>query len=77
MQAQNIQFKYERNEAEVMRLELGGGDVLVVRGDPNNGGYDWVLTMDGHTVSNSNGGYGWAAVAMRDGLAFYTGASEK
>ena len=36
MQAQNIQFKYVRNEAEVMRLDLGGGDVLVVRGDPNN-----------------------------------------
>ena len=77
MQAQNIQFKYVRNEAEVMRLDLGGGDVLVVRGDPNNAGYDWVLTKDGDAVANSNGGYGWAAVAMRDGLAFYTGASDE
>ena len=74
MQAQNIQFHYVRNEAEVMRLDLGGGDVLVVRGDPNNAGYDWVLIKDGDAVANSNCGYGWAAVAMRDGLSFYTGA---
>lgn len=76
MQAQNIQFKYARNVAEVMRLDLGG-DVLTVRGDPDNGSYEWVLVKEGDAVANSNGGYGWAAVAMRDGLAFYTGASDE
>ena len=77
MQAQNIQFKYARNVAEVMRLDLGGGDVLTVRGDPDNASYEWVLVKEGDVVGNSNGGYGWAAVAMRDGLSFYTGASDE
>lgn len=77
MQAQNIQFKYARNVAEVMRLDLGGGDVLTVRGDPDNASYEWVLVKEGDVVANSNVGYGWAAVAMREGLSFYTGASDE
>ena len=77
MQAENIQFKYTQNVAEVMRLDLDGGDVLVIRGEPDMASYEWVLIKDGDAVANSNGGYGWAAVAMRDGLAFYTGASDE
>ena len=77
MQAQNIRFKYTNNALEVRRLDLEGGDVLVIVGEPDMASYEWVLIKEGDAVANSNGGYGWAAVAMRDGLAFYTGASDE
>lgn len=73
MQAENIQFKYTQNVAEVMRLDLDGGDVLVIRGEPDMASYEWVLIKGGEVARNSDDGYGWALAALRDGLAWYTG----
>lgn len=73
MKAENVEFKYTRNVAEVMRLDLEGADVLVIRGEPDMAAYEWVLIKGGDAVANSNEGYGWSLAALRDGLAFYTG----
>ena len=71
MQAENIRFKYTNNVAEVMRLDLDGGDVLVVRGEPDMASYEWVLIKGGEVVRNSDDGYGWALAALREGLNIY------
>ena len=73
MQAQNIRFKYTNNVEEVRRLNLEGGDVLVIRGEPDMGSYEWVLIKGGEVAKHSDDGYGWELSALRDGIAWYTG----
>jgi hypothetical protein len=73
MQAQSIRFKYTNNVEEVRRLDLDGDDVLVIRGEPEGGSYEWVLIKGGEVAKHSDDGYGWVLAALRDGLAFYTG----
>lgn len=73
MQAQNIRFKYTNNVEEVRRLDLEGGDVLVIRGEPDMGSYEWVLIKGGEVAKHSDDGYGWELSALRDGIAWYTG----
>lgn len=73
MQAQNIRFKYTNNVEEVRRLDLEGGDVLVILGEPDMGCYEWVLIKGGEVVKHSDDGYGWELSALRDGIAWYTG----
>lgn len=75
MKAEHIQFKHTNNVAEVMRLDLEGGDLLVIRGEPDMASYEWVLINGGDSVAHSNDGYGWALAALRDGLAWYTGVN--
>jgi hypothetical protein len=72
MKPQDVQFKHTNNVAEVMRLELGGGEVLVIRGEPDMAAYEWLLVADGEVVSHSNDGFGWRLAAMREGLVAYT-----
>ena len=73
MQAQNIRFKYTNNVEEVRRLDLEGGDVLVIVGEPDMGSYEWVLIKGGEVAKHSDDGYGWELSALRDGIAWYTG----
>lgn len=72
MQVQNIRFKYTNNVSEVRRLDLEGGDVLVILGEPDMASYEWVLIKGGEVAKHSDDGYGWELSALRDGLAFYT-----
>ena len=55
MKPQDVQFKYTNNVAEVMRLELGGGEVLVIRGEPDMAAYEWVLVADGEGLVSLDG----------------------
>ena len=73
MQAQNIRFKYTNNALEVRRLDLEGGDVLVIVGEPDMASYEWVLIKGGEVAKHSDDGYGWELSALRDGIAWYTG----
>ena len=73
MQAQNIRFKYTDNALEVRRLDLEGGDVLVIVGEPDMASYEWVLIKGGEVAKHSDDGYGWELSALRDGIAWYTG----
>ncbi len=73
MQAQNIRFKYTYNAAEVRRLDLEDGDVLVIVGEPDMAFYEWVLIKGGEVAMHSDDGYCWELSALRDGLAWYTG----
>ena len=73
MQAQNIRFKYTDNALEVRRLDLEGGDVLVIVGEPDMASYEWVIIKGGEVAKHSDDGYGWELSALRDGIAWYTG----
>ena len=73
MQAQNIRFKYTNNALEVRRLDLEGGDVLVIVGEPDMASYEWVIIKGGEVAKHSDDGYGWELSALRDGIAWYTG----
>lgn len=72
MKAQDIRFEYTNNIAEVRRLVLEDGDMLVIRGDPDMGCYEWVLIKEGEVTKHSDDGYSWELSALRDGLARYT-----
>lgn len=72
MQAHDIQFKYTKNAVEVRRIDLEGGDVLVIFGELDMACFEWVLIKGGEVANHSDDGYGWELSALRDGLAFYT-----
>lgn len=44
------------------------GTRMLVVGDPDNGGYEWVILISGKVADHSNDGYGISEVALRDGL---------
>lgn len=49
-------------------LRIGHGTVLRVVGDPDNGGYEWVIESAGSELEFSDCAYGQSAVALCDGL---------
>jgi hypothetical protein len=51
---------------------VGATDWVEVIGDPDNGGYEWVIRNEaGKIIEHSNDGYGSTDVALRDGIAAY------
>lgn len=49
----------------------GDDDWVEVIGDPDGGGYEWVIRKGGKIVQHSDCGYGSTFIAMHDGMAAY------
>lgn len=65
-------------------LEIDDGYFIRVIGDPDNGGYEWVIERPGPTpytkrpaIEFSNVGYGITEIALRDGMIAYYGLPNK
>ncbi|MCF7788636.1 MAG: hypothetical protein K9N47_21110 [Prosthecobacter sp.] len=64
------QFKYSAPWADCRIIHEHDcmGTRLLIVGDPDCGGYEWVILTSGKVQSHSNDGYGISEVALRDGL---------
>lgn len=64
------QFKYSApwSECRIIHEHDCMGTRLLIVGDPDCGGYEWVILISGKVESHSNDGYGISEVALRDGL---------
>jgi hypothetical protein len=63
-------FKYSAqwSECRIIHEHNCMGTRLLIVGDPDCGGYEWVILTSGKVESHSNDGYGISEVALRDGL---------
>ncbi|MFZ2279288.1 MAG: hypothetical protein WAW39_15960 [Prosthecobacter sp.] len=63
-------FKYSApwSECRIIHERSCMGTRLLIVGDPDCGGYEWVILISGEVVAHSNDGYGISEVALRDGL---------
>lgn len=64
------QFKYSApwSDCRIIHEHDCMGIRLLIVGDPDCGGYEWVILTSGKVQSHSNDGYGISEVALRDGL---------
>lgn len=68
------EFHYSANDNVLLLYRMPGYDLgswIDVIGDPNGGGYEWVIRKAEKIVEHSDCGYGSTLVAMHDGLAAY------
>ena len=56
-------------------IEVDCGVHVKVVGNPENGAYEWLIQRDDRIV-HSDCGYGMSAIALRDGLIYYTEAEQ-
>lgn len=63
-------FKYSApwSECRIIHEHSCMGTRLLIVGDPDCGGYEWVILISGKVAAHSNDGYGISEVALRDGL---------
>jgi|GEM_PF-6470061 len=63
-----FQYSAPWSECRVIHEHHCMGTHLLIVGDPDSGGYEWVILVSGKVQSHSNDGYGISEVALRDGL---------
>lgn len=71
---------YTRPKCVLHELPLAPEIILRVIGDPENGGYEWVIesvATNERELESSNCGYGQSAIALRDGLIAFFGVPEE
>lgn len=72
--ADALKFNWSANDNVrlLYRKCVGATDWVEVIGDPDGGGYEWVIRNDaGKIVEHSDCGYGCTDTALRDGIAAY------
>jgi hypothetical protein len=68
-------FRYTGNDdiRVLYRMDMFDDSFVEVVGAPDWGSYEWVIWEKGKITRHSDSGYGWTAVAFRDGLNEYLG----
>lgn len=74
----NARMKYSEPLKVLYEVSVDMNVTLLVVGDPDNGGYEWVIVDNDDTTKPqptrySNLGYGMSCDALRDGLIAYHG----
>lgn len=68
------QFHYSANDNVRLLYRMPGYEDdhwVEVIGDPNGGGYEWVIRKAGKIIQHSDSGYGCTFIAMHDGMSVY------
>lgn len=66
-------FRYTGDAKILSCIDVDLHAELYIVGDPEMGGYEWVLVNHGDVEKHSDCGYGQRSIALRDGLIEYHG----
>jgi hypothetical protein len=64
---------YTNPKCVLHEFDLGDEFTLRVIGDPDNGGYEWVIESPASELKFSDCAYGQSAIALLDGLVAFFG----